>query len=950
MPLLGRCVQMGGKFVGGLVKRLRNFPTTFFKLQFKMVRRAAISKATQDSLKAAIASGTPVQRTRTQAYTIKPANRAALTLLNADGTATANGRFYYKTLELPLPTAYAYEQELIDDRYVKGWDGTKILVRRRDTEGNWIPTSDGKQYFKMLRDEYQVTVPTGRPVRSGDAFILESLAPMVLSERFFSVPYLRSAKARSKMRSFLTEAEKEEWLKKQAREYLASLPKLNIGGTMYSVIFHDSTPVMWTGGDMTFSRQRTRVHANNDATVSTVLNRPLLDFCLPEGTWRPYELHENSFKKFEAGCVVQMIYDSFLIKKKPSGASRRAGVTGFTTTRGATVRDIEDDFDTIFEELGYKNGEYPFEHSWRRCGATPQMVLAYAKKHDLVCHVHFKDKLVASFCPPERGASTPCLNFSVFGSHAYYYGAPASGQKAFANHASAMMNVQKEDLAADCFSDKQLNRISIKAPASAYKQWGRFSDLSSALFCDRASLQYRGEGDAKTIAKNKKAFNLAPLFFCNHAQHSNLWIPFKEFVADIMRAAQMNKGTPEAFSVRLSYGTNPDEPCGCTLIVRDTPKIICKSVPREAQMLQRICDLATVELGLDPGALVYRGGSMAGTCEQLRLLFSKAIRCKRTESERATIALNQGNKCAACDTDLVTFEIDHRRALSEGGSDSVENCHALCLPCHAIKSEEERLCSLVTKPLFSDFSTDVLEGLIAAPKPQQLVWGDGHDNCFAVDAVRCRTNALVQNTEPLPVANVIDRIQVWCDDPDFLFIDAGPGSLATAPYFGPGWVWKETYQYLLHTRVCRRQDVVCVFRASEHAPPDALCEVYSRIEKLVARALEGQRVSVTDAYDERLHDANTIRGFAKQILLAMQGSWLGRSVKTWSVVNSTCSGDADGPIERTRQNDDGTTAFFSSKHIVSNRSMFLIGLITLHKEHLLMAKVAAMIAVPPRGG
>jgi hypothetical protein len=82
----------------------------------------------------------------------------------------------------------------------------------------------------------------------------------------------------------------------------------------------------------------------------------------------------------------------------------------------------------------------------------------------------------------------------------------------------------------------------------------------------------------------------------------------------------------------------------------------------------------------------------------------------------------------------------------------------------------------------------------------------------------------------------------------------------------------------------------------------------------------------------------------------MQGSWLGRSVKTWSVVNSTCSGDADGVVERTRQNDDGTTAFYTGKHIVSNRSMFLIGLITLHKEHLIMAKLAAAIAIPPRGG
>ncbi len=67
------------------------------------------------------------------------------------------------------------------------------------------------------------------------------------------------------------------------------------------------------------------------------------------------------------------------------------------------------------------------------------------------------------------------------------------------------------------------------------------------------------------------------------------------------------------------------------------------------------------------------------------------------------------------------FEVDHIRALSDGGSDDSKNCCALCHVCHAIKSQEERLCSIVSKPLFSEFNIDVLEGIVAAPKPRQLV-------------------------------------------------------------------------------------------------------------------------------------------------------------------------------------------------------------------------------------
>ena len=411
-----------------------------------MARRVGIAQATQTAIRAAIANGLPVKRTRTQAYTLTTAN-STLTLLNADGTATANGRFYYKAMDLPLPTAYAYEQELIDDKFVLGWEGNKILVRRRDTEGNWVPTSAGRQYFKYLRDEYQVSVPGARPARNGETFILESIGPVVLSERFFTVPYLRTPEARAKLRTFLTNAERDAWLTRTTTAYLTSLPTRKVGDAYYHVIYFESTDILWVPdmGLMKYSKQRTKVHDNQaDPTVTTILNRPLLDYCLPEGAWRPYELHQNSFKKFEAGCVVQMVFDSFVIKKRASGGARRAGFSGITTSQGATIREIEEDFDIIFDELGYKNGEYPFEHSWRRCGATPQMVLAYAKRHGLKCFVHFKDKVVATFRPEVCNGLTHTLNFSVFANHCYFFASSADCEKTFANNASSQKTVQEE--------------------------------------------------------------------------------------------------------------------------------------------------------------------------------------------------------------------------------------------------------------------------------------------------------------------------------------------------------------------------------------------------------------------------------------------------------------------------------------------------------------------------
>jgi len=458
-----------------------------------MARRVGIAQATQDALRAAATKGTPVGRTKAQGITIMVANNKKLTLLKADGTATANGRFYYKALDLPLPTAYAYEQPLINDKYVNGWDGKKILVRRRDTQGNWVPTENGKNYFKFLRDEFLVTVPSARPTRSADGFILESLSPHTLSEQYFSVPYLRNQKTRKAM-MFMDDAERLKLVKEKAETYLRSLPTLNVGGVEYHIIFQDSTPVVWSeNGDMTYSLQSIKYENGNEPTTETVLNRPLLDYCLPEGSWRPYELHQNSFRKFEVGCVVQMVFDCFVVKKKASGAARRAGFPNYTTSQGATIRDIEEDFDLIFDELGYKNGEYPFEHSWRRCGATPQMVLAYAKKHALRCFVHFKDNVVASYTPPECGSFTPSLNFSIFANHCYFYGPTAAGEKAYANHASSVKTTKAEQ-ALDCFSDKHLNRIFNTAPPSSYKEWGEMVTLKRCLEENGEGLRYSGGG------------------------------------------------------------------------------------------------------------------------------------------------------------------------------------------------------------------------------------------------------------------------------------------------------------------------------------------------------------------------------------------------------------------------------------------------------------------------
>ena len=119
------------------------------------------------------------------------------------------------------------------------------------------------------------------------------------------------------------------------------------------------------------------------------------------------------------------------------------------------------------------------------------------------------------------------------------------------------------------------------------------------------------------------------------------------------------------------------------------------------------------------------------------------------------------------------------RDSSQGGEDFLDNLQALCVCCHGEKSERERLGAVYPRPLYSQLNSTVLECLFDAPKPRQLVFGDGQDCCIEIDTIGCRVNALVKGYVPLPIANVMDDIQAYDQErdeitrADFYFIDAG---------------------------------------------------------------------------------------------------------------------------------------------------------------------------------
>ena len=139
----------------------------------------------------------------------------------------------------------------------------------------------------------------------------------------------------------------------------------------------------------------------------------------------------------------------------------------------------------------------------------------------------------------------------------------------------------------------------------------------------------------------------------------------------------------------------------------------------------------------------------------------------------------------------------------------------------------------------------MLEAFFDAPKPQQLVFGDGMPDCLKVDAIRCRSNALVHNTWPLPVASIVDEPVQY--DPadaaylnlqgcaDFHYIDAGEplGDPCDAlPYTGPNWYWQANAAAIVLAGRSKdgridQSNILYSFTASNHEEPNALAEPYA---------------------------------------------------------------------------------------------------------------------------
>jgi hypothetical protein len=873
-------------------------------------------------------------------------------LIEASGKVTEAGRIYYEILGIDPPRLYAYEQPLIDDKWVMGFSGREILVRRR-VNGAWTITKEGENYFRFNRDEfllevpYVVLIPFERdedeeppyPEREGVTNITATEHqprdatqrarmytpldtsreddPMSGIEGIMRVGKVRQSRERGRPLAATIEAQEEE-LKAAATTLLrenTTIFNRETGNVWQEVVFRYDRYWVWDETrPFRISARRTNVYDEDPPTTEVILKRPLASRAVPDGFFRPWELHEDVFKNADHICVVQMLHSCHV--KRPSGADQRKGITEHRPAFRPEA--IEEMLDQIFKKLGYEEGKYPFERGWREDGATSEMVLAYCQRHQLKCFIYHRGGRVRSFVPEGSNDKTPTVVYGIWADHAYWFRKGSEAVKL------AARDYDSPERRYDEFMTRQIVPPFLPAPPEPFDQWGNEDQLSEAINDNFAALRAKPRGKRKAgeeIAEEKRVF----------------WTTDINGVLELLKKKQDEAaGKDTCFTLTTSY-SDMDHLARINIECKEM-NIVVRDVPEDAESFSFAAEYIARSL---PN-FTYRGESLSSFTEKVRI----ALLRRRTTIDREAIAREQDFKCALCDKRIERYEVDHIQPISDGGTDARGNLRALCLPCHAEVTRDQRL-SVLGDGYYSELSQDVLEGFLDAPKPRQLVAGDGTTNCIEIDIKRCRRFVLQKLLPRLPVARVIDSFQPYnpstgLGNCHFVYVDAGPpltDYYNWVGYHGAGWYGRFNARYMVLWEVksaggpITEAAYIMTFTPGAEVTMEAVADMYDRVDKTLTDAFSHSFMEQPKAIEKRV----------KHAILAMTGSWLTQHRYDYRVVESTFSADAVGSVAFQRGN-----RLWSETEQLTNRTMYLWGMAALNGEHFLLLQAMRYARHIPR--
>ena len=294
---------------------------------------------------------------------------------------------------------------------------------------------------------------------------------------------------------------------------------------------------------------------------------------------------------------------------------------------------------------------------------------------------------------------------------------------------------------------------------------------------------------------------------------------------------------------------------------------------------------------------------------------------------RKEILKTQGGNCNICGWALESDDIewDHLAPLQQMCQGMQPRFQAICNGCHEQKTSEE---GRQDRSLESRFSLPVWNDYAMAPRPPPLVfkaheWGE-EGECLEVDVRRCRRNAIMYSAHPFSVFCPLDSIvpAVEGELADFSFVDlrsSKKSALSLLPFVGRGWYHRVAVEWMLHTGVCRWQDLIFSLTSTGKIPVQCLAEPLKQME---------------DAWGE--HD-----DLAKFSINAMIGLW---AIDNTTIFHVKVSRD---PVEgagcwgsrHVEYEGGSTTDWIFANKLLTNGSMVPIHTQILQTEHVRIAQL-----------
>ena len=130
---------------------------------------------------------------------------------------------------------------------------------------------------------------------------------------------------------------------------------------------------------------------------------------------------------------------------------------------------------------------------------------------------------------------------------------------------------------------------------------------------------------------------------------------------------------------------------------------------------------------------------------ELEFGFGFGMQRRVSEPEKKVVAARQSWQCSGCSKLLeATYQVDHTVALCNGGRDHVNNMSAMCVRCHAHKTQREHIERVQSKIVVPDAD-------YYSPDREDVVIGDGRvQMCVVCGAIRSVRSAWEAHRCPGP--------------------------------------------------------------------------------------------------------------------------------------------------------------------------------------------------------